>query len=171
MSVKLALQRGYDHGVYVPLTLMYPDADIPVIQISLLNTLDAEQHIAIGKALQALEYDNLLVVGSGFTFHNMNEFKTFNNDIHKQNSKLKNDQFEDWLQKTLGDKTLSESERSKQLIEWDKAPHARFCHPREEHLLPLQVCYGLAGRASDEHESVTIMNKRSSSFVWRNEHN
>jgi aromatic ring-opening dioxygenase catalytic subunit (LigB family) len=169
IPVKMDHQRGYDHGVYVPLTLMYPDADIPTIQLSLVNTLDAEEHIAIGKALQVLDYDNLLVVGSGFTFHNMNAFKTLNSEKNRQDSKLKNEQFEDWLQVTLGDKTLSESERNKQLIEWNKAPHARYCHPREEHLLPLQVCYGLAERTSDEHQSVTIMNKKSSSFVWRSE--
>lgn len=162
IPVKLDHHRGYDHGVYVPLTLMYPKADIPVIQLSLVNTLDPGQHLAIGKALQTLDYDNLLVLGSGFSFHNMREFFVVKSDERQ----IKNQQFEQWLTATLSDKTLLESERITKMIDWLKAPHARYCHPREEHLLPLHICYGLAGRASDEHQNVTILNKQSSAFVW-----
>ena len=61
---------------------------------------------------------------------------------------------------------LGEAERHQRLSEWDKAPHARFCHPREEHLLPLHVCYGMAGKASDHHESVTVLGKRSKMIGW-----
>ena len=76
IAVKLDQKRGYDHGLYVPLMLMYPQADIPAIQLSLVNNLNVEQRLAIGKALQALDYDNLLVIGSGFSFHNMRAFFT-----------------------------------------------------------------------------------------------
>ena len=162
IAVKLDSQRGYDHGLYVPLTLMYPEADIPTIQLSLINDLDPEQHLAIGRALQALDVDNLLVIGSGFSFHNMGEFFAPNT----QERQLKNQEFEHWLQHTLSDKQLNETERHDLLQHWAHTPHARYCHPREEHLLPLHICYGLAGRASDEHQSLTIMNKHSSSFVW-----
>ena len=165
IAVKLDHQRGYDHGLYVPLMLMYPAADIPVIQLSLVNNLEPMQHIAIGKALQLIDYDNLLVIGSGFSFHNMREFFAPNT----QDSQLKNHQFEDWLQTTLSDKKLSESERNERMLTWFTAPYARYCHPREEHLLPLHICYGLAGRASDEHKSVTILNKRSSTFIWHSQ--
>tara|TARA_R110002094_G_scaffold205930_1_gene176664 strand:- start:4194 stop:5009 length:816 start_codon:yes stop_codon:yes gene_type:complete len=167
IPVKLDHQRGYDHGLYVPLMLMYPEADIPVIQLSLVNNLDPAQHLAIGKALQTLDCDNLLVIGSGFSFHNMRAFFSSNTDDSQQ----KNNEFEHWLHTTLTDKKLSEIDRNEKMTNWVKAPHARYCHPREEHLLPLHICYGLAGRSSDEHENVTILNKRSSAFVWRNQTN
>tara|TARA_R110001583_G_scaffold42087_5_gene133757 strand:+ start:1923 stop:2738 length:816 start_codon:yes stop_codon:yes gene_type:complete len=162
IAVKLDYQRGYDHGLYVPLTLMYPAADIPVIQLSLVNNLDPAQHLAIGKALQALDYDNLLVIGSGFTFHNMREFFAPNTEDRQ----FKNQQFEDWLQTTLSDKNLSENERNERMINWAKAPYARYCHPREEHLLPLHICYGLAGRSSNVNKKLKILNKQSSVFIW-----
>ncbi|MDX1282655.1 class III extradiol ring-cleavage dioxygenase [Shewanella colwelliana] len=165
IEAKLDSQRGYDHGMFVPLTLMYPEADIPVIQLSLVNTLDAAQHLNIGKALQALNHDNLLVIGSGFSFHNMRAFFAPNTE----NSQLKNKKFEHWLQTTLSDKQLTEAMRTQAMTDWLSTPNARYCHPREEHLLPLHVCYGLAGRPYDEHQNVTILNKQSSSFVWRSQ--
>ncbi|QYK00748.1 DODA-type extradiol aromatic ring-opening family dioxygenase [Shewanella psychrotolerans] len=165
ITAKLDYQRGYDHGMFVPLILMYPEADIPVIQLSLVNTLDAAQHLNIGKALQALDHDNLLVIGSGFSFHNMREFFAPNTEDRQ----VKNHQFEHWLQTTLSDKQLTEAARTQAMVDWISAPHARYCQPREEHLLPLHVCYGLAGRASDEHQNVTIFNKQSSSFVWHSQ--
>lgn len=165
INANLDYQRGYDHGMFVPLMLMYPEADIPVIQLSLVNTLDAKQHLNIGKALQALDHDNLLVIGSGFSFHNMGEFFAPNTEERQ----IKNHQFEHWLQSTLSDKLLTEAARTQAMVDWLSAPNARYCHPREEHLLPLHVCYGLAGRPSDEHQNITIFNKRSSSFVWHSQ--
>jgi|TARA_R110001592_G_C13166650_1_gene749472 aromatic ring-opening dioxygenase catalytic subunit (LigB family) len=165
IHVKLDHQRGYDHGLYVPLMLMYPEADIPAIQLSLVNNLDPAQHLAMGKAIQSLDYDNLLVIGSGFSFHNMREFFAPNTEDRR----MKNQEFEHWLHTTLSDRQLPETERNKRMVNWVKAPNARYCHPREEHLLPLHICYGLAGRASDEHEYVTILNKQSSAFLWRSQ--
>ncbi|MDO6720676.1 class III extradiol ring-cleavage dioxygenase [Psychrosphaera sp. 1_MG-2023] len=163
IAAQLDYKRGYDHGAFVPLTLMYPAADIPVIQLSLLNNLDPLQHLAIGKALQSLQYDELLVIGSGFSFHNMREF--FAPDTEER--RAKNLAFEQWLHTTLSDQNSSESERWDKMASWTNAPYARYCHPREEHLLPLHICYGLAGRKSDEQQSVTVLNKQSSAFVWR----
>lgn len=162
IRAELDAQRGYDHGVFVPLKIMYPQADIPCIQLSLVNSLDAAQHLAIGAALQALDWDNLLVIGSGFSFHNMRAFYA------PETAEIRgaNLEFEAWLQETLQDPQLSETERERRLVEWEKAPYARFCQPREEHLLPLHVCYGLAGRAADEHISLKILNKQSSGFYW-----
>jgi aromatic ring-opening dioxygenase catalytic subunit (LigB family) len=155
-------QRGLDHGAFVPLKLMYPDATIPCIQLSLVNTLDASTHLAIGRALQALDYDNLLVLGSGFSFHNMRAFFA----AQTPEIQARNLAFEDWLEQTCGDSSLSEPERAKRLADWEQAPHARFCHPREEHLLPLHVCYGLANKASDRHIAATILGKQSGMFYW-----
>lgn len=155
--------RGFDHGMFVPLSILYPDADVPVVQLSLVNSLSAEQHIQIGKALADLEYENLLVLGSGFTFHNLGSFFQPKTDelVHRNRS------FETWIQDTLSDTSLSEEEREQLLMEWERAPYARFCHPREEHLLPLHLCYGVEQRAVTESFSVTIMGTESSFFLWR----
>jgi aromatic ring-opening dioxygenase catalytic subunit (LigB family) len=163
IPARLDDRRGFDHGLFVPLKLMYPAADIPCIQLSLVNSLDASTHLAIGRALQALDYDNLLVIGSGFSFHNMRAF------FAEQTPEIqaRNQAFEDWLEQTCGDGSLAESERAERLIHWERAPHARFCHPREEHLLPLHVCYGLANKPSDTHISARILGKQSGMFYWR----
>lgn len=163
IPARLDEQRGFDHGLFVPLKLMYPEADIPCVQLSLVNSLDASAHLAIGRALQALDYDNLLVIGSGFSFHNMREF--FAPDTPEVQAR--NLAFEDWLENTCADPSIAESERTERLAHWEQAPHARFCHPREEHLLPLHVCYGLAGKPSDSHISATILGKQSGMFYWR----
>lgn len=156
-------QRGFDHGLFVPLKLMYPQADIPCVQLSLVKSLDAETHLSIGRALQALDYDNLLVIGSGFSFHNMRAFFA----AATPEIQARNQAFEDWLEETCGDTTLQEPERAERLAQWERAPHARFCHPREEHLLPLHVCYGLANKPCDTHISATILGKQSGMFYWR----
>ena len=162
IQARLDDQRGLDHGAFVPLKLMYPEANIPCIQLSLVNTLDASTHLAIGRALQALDYDNLLVLGSGFSFHNMRAFFA----AQTPEIQARNLAFEDWLEQTCGDSSLSEPERAKRLADWEQAPHARFCHPREEHLLPLHVCYGLANKACDRHIAATILGKQSGMFYW-----
>ena len=165
IAVRLDTERGVDHGVFVPLKLMYPDADIPCVQLSLVSSLSAEAHVDIGRALQALDYHDLLVIGSGFSFHSMPAFFAANTP----EIQAKNEAFERWLQDTCMDPKLDETERRQRLLAWEKAPYARFCHPREEHLLPLHVCYGLAEQAADEHLAVTILGKQSSLFYWSKE--
>lgn len=162
IAATLDAHRGFDHGVFVPLTLMYPDADIPCVQLSLVQSLDARSHLAIGKALRSVEWDNLLVIGSGFSFHNLRAFFSASTDDANE----KNKAFEIWLRATVSNQQLAEEERVQILAEWEHAPHARFCHPREEHLLPLHVCCGLAGKASDAFFEATIMKKQSSMFYW-----
>lgn len=97
LSPRLDDKRGFDHGVFVPLKLMYPEADIPVVQLSLVNSLDAVTHLAIGRALRNLEYDDLLVLGSGFSFHNMRAFFTQNTP----EIQAANQAFEDWMEQTV----------------------------------------------------------------------
>lgn len=155
-------QRGFDHGLFVPLKLMYPDADIPCVQLSLVHSLDADLHIQIGKALQSLEWRNLLVIGSGFSFHNMRAF--FNPE--SQESRAMNIAFDEWLRETISDEVLLEEAREERLVHWSSAPGARFCHPREEHLIPLHVCYGMATKPSDKAFKAEIMKKQSSMFLW-----
>lgn len=162
INARLDSQRGLDHGVFVPLKIMYPLANIPCVQLSLLNTLDAKSHILLGEALKDLDYENLLVIGSGFSFHNLREFFS----SHSQEANNKNKQFQDWLIKVVSDKSISEEERKKLLVQWESAPYARFCHPREEHLLPLHVCCAIAGKPCDEAFELSILNKTSAMFRW-----
>lgn len=154
--------RPYDHGLYIPLMLMYPEADIPAIQLSLVKGLDPDEHLRIGEALQGLDYDDLLIIGSGFSFHNMRAFFIpESDDMHAANAA-----FQGWLEETCMSTTLTEDDRRQRLQYWAEAPSARYCHPREEHLLPLHVCYGIAGRPADEHIATKILGKASGMYAW-----
>jgi len=154
--------RGFDHGMFVPLKIMFPDAEIPCVQLSLINTLNPSEHIAMGKALAALRRENVLIIGSGFSFHNLKAFFSAND----ADTRRKNLAFDAWLQHLCLDEKLSEVAREEGLIHWDSAPAARFCHPREEHLLPLHVCYGAALRAATRIYDFDIMNIKASVVVW-----
>ena len=158
----LDADRGFDHGLFVPLKIMYPEADIPCVQLSLISTLDPSRHIAIGRALRALRFENVLLIGSGFSFHNM---KAFFRPGSPEYSKM-NHSFEKWLLTTCGTTDFSEEERVQRLVRWVEAPGARFCHPREEHLLPLHVCYGLAQTPCSGSFELQIMSKKSSMYLW-----
>lgn len=162
-DAQLDADRGFDHGLFVPLKIMYPDAMIPCVQLSLLNSLNPTEHLHIGQALQALEYDNLLVIGSGFSFHNMPAF--FSSDSRE--SIANNAAFEKWLIETCCDSDIDETQRAARLIAWELAPAARYCHPREEHLLPLHVCYGLAEAPCNQHFELRILNKQASMYLWQ----
>ncbi|SDK38378.1 DODA-type extradiol aromatic ring-opening family dioxygenase [Microbulbifer yueqingensis] len=162
MSARLDSGRGFDHGLFVPLKIMYPEADIPSIQLSLVNSLDPEMHMEMGRALRALPRDNLLVIGSGFSFHNMKAFFA----PETSETREKNVAFEDWLLETCGSADLSEKERAARLADWANAPGARYCHPREEHLLPLHVCYGFTGSRCSESFELQILNKKASMYLW-----
>lgn len=160
---RLDAERGYDHGVFVPLLLMYPDASIPVIQLSLLNSLDPAKHIEMGAAISSLADDDVLILGSGFTFHNMRAFGPGRSDGDVD---AKNEAFEAWLRDTCTNPELSEEERRVRLIHWSDAPGARWCHPREEHLLPLHVCYGAGGGPATLSFDDLVLHKRSSGYSW-----
>ena len=155
-------QRGFDHGLYIPLKILFPEADIPCIQLSLLGSLDPAAHIALGEAMAEISGNGVLVVGSGFSFHNLKAF--FSSDASLADDR--NAAFERWLIETCSDPGLSEAERARRLLDWERAPHARYCHPREEHLLPLHVCYGIAGRAAAAAVELRILNKKASFFLW-----
>ncbi|WP_201276908.1 class III extradiol ring-cleavage dioxygenase [Microbulbifer sp. ALW1] len=154
--------RGFDHGLFVPLKLLFPQADIPCVQLSLKSNLSAAEHLAIGAALRGLEWENLLVLGSGFSFHNMKAFFAAETD----ESRHLNSAFEQWLHETCTSAALTETERAERLVHWPSAPGARFCHPREEHLLPLHVCYGIAQAPCAEPFALDILHKRASMYLW-----
>jgi aromatic ring-opening dioxygenase catalytic subunit (LigB family) len=127
--------RGYDHGAFVPLKVAYPDADLPVVQLSLKRGLDPAEHLAIGKALQPLRDEGVFIVGSGMTYHNLRAFSPAAAPVASA--------FDAWLREAT---TLDEDARNEALIAWAEAPAARQAHPREEHLLPLMVIAGAAGK-------------------------
>jgi aromatic ring-opening dioxygenase catalytic subunit (LigB family) len=165
IEARLDPQRGFDHGLFVPLKLIYPEADIPCVQLSLLGSLDPAAHIALGKALTALRGENVVIIGSGLSFHNLRAF------FGHSNSKLHEDvQFDQWLVETCTSESLSTEQRATRLIQWEQAPFARYCHPREEHLLPLHVCFGAAMSDTPVAKQVfneRLMGKRVSGFLWR----
>jgi 4,5-DOPA dioxygenase extradiol len=154
-------ERGFDHGLFIPLKLMYPDADIPSLQLSLLRGLNPGAHIALGKALRELGDEKILVIGSGFSFHNMGGFMWEG----PGRPDPANDAFQDWLIDACTS-PLPQPEREQRLIEWEKAPSARYCHPREEHLLPLHVCLGMAAKPAKLIFDDQILGKRSVGFLW-----
>ena len=141
---------------------MYPDADIPCVQVSLHSGLDPATHIQIGGALSSLAQDNILVLGSGFSFHNLRVLLGPEATSHDAN----NEAFEDWLIDTCSNESIDESERMSRLVNWSSAPGARYCHPREEHLLPLHVCYGVTETASRHYDQLVIMGKKCSAYFW-----
>jgi aromatic ring-opening dioxygenase catalytic subunit (LigB family) len=162
IAARLDQERGFDHGLYIPLLLMYPEADIPCVQLSLLSSLVPEEHIRIGNALSNLARDNILVLGSGFSFHNLKVLLGRNSIAPDP----ENEAFEAWLVDTCTSQSIGETTRANRLTNWESAPAARYCHPREEHLLPLHVCYGVRMRASSGHAELTIMGKKSSTYFW-----
>lgn len=135
LPARLDNTRGFDHGVFVPFKLVYPDADIPVVQLSLQRNLDPAQHLAAGRALASLRDEGVLIVGSGMSYHNLEKF--FRGDRAGDSQK-----FDAWLTQAA---TAEPAQRNDLLIHWEDAPAARQAHPREEHLLPLMVVAGAAG--------------------------
>lgn len=162
LEARLDNTRGFDHGLFVPLKVMYPDASIPCVQLSLTSDLDAAGHIALGEALSGLAARNVLVLGSGFTFHNLRSFF----DTGNTQARESNEAFETWLRALCASTAIAEPERRDRLVGWDRAPGARFCHPRAEHLLPLHVCYGAAQGPSAEVYDLDIAGWRSSMYLW-----
>jgi 4,5-DOPA dioxygenase extradiol len=154
-------QRGFDHGLFIPLKLMYPDADIPCLQLSLLRGLNPSAHLALGKALRELKNKNILVIGSGFSFHNLRAFSWQSIEAPDP----ANDAFQNWLIEVCTS-PLAQPEREQRLIQWENAPSARYCHPREEHLLPLHVCAGMADKPAELIFDDQILGKRGVAFLW-----
>ena len=129
--------RGFDHGVFVPLALAFPKADVPTLQLSLRRDLDPAAHVRIGHALQPLRDEGVLILGSGMSYHNLNAVTRGDPEVPRTSRA-----FDDWLAETV---TSGGSEMETRLVNWTGAPSARACHPREEHLLPLMVVAGAAG--------------------------
>lgn len=128
--------RGFDHGIFIPFLLSFPDGDIPVVPMSLKTSLDPADHLAAGRALAPLRDEGVLIVGSGMSYHNMHAFRT---PAATAPSAL----FDRWLTEAVE----QPDRRAERLANWSEGPAARNAHPREEHLLPLMVAVGAGGDA------------------------
>ena len=126
--------RGFDHGMFAPLAVSYPNADVPVVQLSLRRDYDPAAHLALGRALAPLRDEGVLIIGSGLSYHNLSKFNA--------SAAVPSQEFDRWLQETL--MKCPPEERVKRLFAWEKAPSARFAHPQEDHLIPLMVAVGAA---------------------------
>lgn len=127
-------ERGYDHGVFVPMLIVDPVQEIPIAMASLRRDLDPERHLAIGRALAPLRDEGVAIVCSGMSYHDLRHFR----DGEGEDSEI----FDAWLVKAA---TAPQRERDRALADWAQAPRGRACHPREEHLIPLMVAAGAAG--------------------------
>jgi len=133
----LSANRGFDHGVFVPLKVAFPDARIPVVALSLTASLDPALHLAAGRALAPLRDEGVLIVGSGMSFHNLGAYL-------RPETPERARAFDAWLTRAVESR---EPERNALLTGWREAPFAAFAHPREEHLIPLMVVAGAGGDA------------------------
>ncbi len=150
--------RGLDHGVFIPMLLSFPLADVPTVQLSLVNNLDPKDHLLIGKALAPLRDEGVLIIGSGFSYHNMRGFNT-------QSGLIASQRFDEWLGYIIDGK--SSELRNQNLIKWKEAPDAWNCHPRSEHLAPIFV---VAGAALDDYGKRTyndqVLGIKTSAFKF-----
>ncbi|MGF1610346.1 MAG: DODA-type extradiol aromatic ring-opening family dioxygenase [Kiloniellales bacterium] len=137
-TAELVPDRGLDHGAWVPLLLIYPRADIPVVQLSVQSGRGASAHLALGRALAPLRDEGVLILGSGGAVHNLRQY--FGDPSARPDWALA---FDDWLCRQV------EAGAVEELVDYRvKAPHGRQAHPSEEHFLPLHVALGAAGEGA-----------------------
>ncbi len=149
-------RRGLDHGVFVPFMLIYPRADVPILQLSLQKSLDATLHLEIGRALAPLRQQGVLIVGSGMSYHNLAAMFSGGGAAAAAS-------FDAWLADAVQDPLT----RDAKLAAWRSAPGGRESHPREEHLIPLMVAAGAgAGEPGVRTFSESISGKAISGFQF-----
>jgi aromatic ring-opening dioxygenase catalytic subunit (LigB family) len=133
--VKVDDDCGWDHGVFIPLKVMFPEANVPVVAMSIHPSLDPVLHCKLGQALSSLRDEGVLVIGSGMSFHNLRNFAQ---------GGPASEQFHAWLDQALSG---NQAERTERLMHWSTAPGGAQSHPREEHLIPLMVASGAGSDA------------------------
>ena len=149
-------KRGLDHGVFVPFMLIYPNADVPILQLSLQSSLDPTLHLALGQALATLRDQGVLIVGSGMSYHNLA-------DMFSGRGEGAAAAFDAWLGSAVQDPATRES----LLAKWREAPGGAASHPREEHLIPLMVAAGAGhGERGVRSFGESIGGKRISGFQF-----
>lgn len=140
LPVALDDTQGFDHGTFVPAYAMYPQAEVPVFQVSLQAGYDPAAHLALGRALAPLRDEGVLIVGSGLSYHNLRLFGP--------EARIPSEAFDAWLHGVLAE---APGPRTQALLNWEQAPQARVCHAQEDHLIPLHVALGAA-----EGEAATV---------------
>ncbi len=133
LPARLDDRRGYDHGAFVPLFVMYPEAETPVFQLSLQSGYDPVRHVELGRALAPLRGEGVLIIGSGLSYHNLGLFGS--------GAVGPSEAFDQWL---AGVMESPPDQRTPAICSWERAPCARVCHPKEDHLAPLFVALGAA---------------------------
>ncbi|NIZ15401.1 dioxygenase [Phaeobacter sp. HF9A] len=146
LPTRLDGEIGYDHGTFAPLAVMYPEADVPLYQVSLQHGYDPAAHFALGRALAPLRDEGVLIIGSGLSYHNLRAFGPA--------AKVPSEAFDAWLNDVLA---LPPAERTAALIDWERAPYARDCHAQEDHLAPIFVALG----AAEEEASTRIYHQKN----------
>ena len=158
LSSGLDPRRGYDHGTFSLMHVLYPEANIPLVQLAMKADFNPAEHIAVGEAIAPLRDQGVLIVGSGFSFHDTRS-------IISGAGKAASATFDAWLDETLVGATPHD--RRQRLIDWERAPAARAAHPREDHLIPLMVAAGAAGDDAATqiyHESTFMGSITASSY-------
>ena len=154
MPARIDAERGLDHGVFVPLKVAFPDADIPIVEMSVDAGLDPALHLAAGRALSSLRDEGVLIVATGMSFHNMRGY----NDPRFT---LPSEQFDAWLSESLA---LEGTARDDRLKAWETAPAARISHPAAEHLLPVMIAAGAASGPAEKIYSEHVLKTAISGF-------
>ncbi|WP_136656864.1 class III extradiol ring-cleavage dioxygenase [Nitratireductor sp. XY-223] len=141
LAAGVVRDRGFDHGTWVPLHLLYPDADIPVVQVSVDPHAGPEHHHRLGRALEPLRHENILIAGSGSMTHNLQKaFAAFRCGERAAATPAWVSQYVDWM-----DSKLETGDLEALLAYRDRAPYAVENHPTDEHLMPLFSAVGAAG--------------------------
>jgi aromatic ring-opening dioxygenase catalytic subunit (LigB family) len=153
-ATAISPDRGLDHGVFVPMKVAFPDADIPLVQMSLETSLDPALHLRAGAALAPLREEGVLILGSGMSFHNL---RVYGDPRVVEPSSA----FDQWLGAAA---TAPAQARAALLAQWEEAPYARFCHPRAEHLLPLMVAAGASGAPGTQDYGELVLGGAVSAF-------
>jgi aromatic ring-opening dioxygenase catalytic subunit (LigB family) len=148
--------RGLDHGVFVPMKVAFPDADIPLVQMSIDASYDPALHLRAGEAIAPLREEGVLIIGSGMSFHNL---RAFRDPRAEGPSRL----FDDWLTSAA---QAAPAERADLLTHWADAPYARVCHPQEDHLIPLMVAAGASGSPGLQDYGELVMGSAISGYSF-----
>ena len=127
-------ERGFDHGTFSLMQPLYPNGDIPIVQLSVQLDFDPHAHLSVGRLIAPLRSEGVVIIGSGSSFHNLG--------LRGPAAVEPSRRFDDWLQQTL--LQCSAAERRQRIAGWTLAPDARIAHPREDHLIPLMVALGAA---------------------------
>jgi aromatic ring-opening dioxygenase catalytic subunit (LigB family) len=128
-------KRGFDHGTFTLMHTLYPEAKMPLVQLSVRADYDVVDHIKVGELIAPLRDQGVLIIGSGFSYHGFHEMRSGGAETSAA--------FDRWLNETLV--ASPPDERRQRLVHWSAAPAARAAHPREDHLIPLMVAVGAAG--------------------------